>query len=66
MNLKRILAGQGLIEFSKCLLILNESQKASGKPLRVWAKNQLSHLSRFYPFSLQSSKTFVILYTSGT
>ena len=61
---------------------LKEIKKPSGKSLRVWAKNQLrfaifekilkftyKNLKGkliFYPFSLPSSRTFVILYTSAT
>ena len=61
---------------------LKEIKKPSGKSLRVWAKNQLrfaifekilkftyKNLTGkliFYPFSLPSSRTFVILYTSAT
>ena len=70
------------MEFWKPLIILKEIKKTSGKYLRVWAKNQLifeifekiwkftyKNLNGkliFYPFSLPSSRTFVILYTSGT
>ena len=70
------------MEFWKPLIILKEIKKPSGKYLRVWAKNQLifeifekiwkftyKNLNGkliFYPFSLPSSRTFVILYTSGT
>ena len=62
--------------------ILKEIKKPSGKFLRVWAKNQWglkfvekilkftykTHNGKliFNPFSLQSSRPFVILYTSGT
>ena len=70
------------MEFWKALIILKASKKLSDKFLRVLAKNQLSfEISEkilkfkcknlngkliFYQFSLPSSKTFVILYTSGT
>ena len=70
------------MEFWKALIILKEIKKLSDKFLRVWAKNQLrfeifekilkftcKNLNGkliFYPFSLPSSRTFVILYTSGT
>ena len=71
-----------LLEFWKSIIILEEIKKPSGKILRVWAKNQLrfeicekilkftyKNLNGkliFYPFSLPSSRTFVILCTSGT
>ena len=67
--------------FCKALIMLKE-MKTSDKFLRVWAKNQLSFQIFekilkftckklngkliFYPFSLPSSRTFVILYISGT
>ena len=70
------------MEFWKILIILEEFKKPSGKFFRVLAKNQLrfenfekilkclyKNLNRnliFYAFSLPSSWTFVILYTSGT
>ena len=70
------------MEFWKALIILEEIKKPSDKFLLVWAKTQLrfdvfekilkftcKNLNRtliFYPFSLTSSRTFVILYTSGT
>ena len=71
-----------LMEFWKALIILKEIKKPSDKILRVWAKNQLRfeifekilkftyrNLNEkviFYPFSLPSSRTFVILCTSAT
>ena len=71
-----------LVELWTSVIILKEIKKPSGKFLRVWAKNQLrfeilekilkftyKNLNGkliFYPFSLLSSRTFVILYTSGT
>ena len=71
-----------LTEFLKFIIILKEIQKPSGKILRVWAKNKLrfeifekvlkfiyTNLNGkliFYPFSLPSSRTFVILCTSAT
>ena len=66
----------------KALIILKEIKKTSGKFLCVWAKTQLrfeiyerifkftykilNGKLIFYLFSLPSSRTFVILYTSGT
>ena len=71
-----------LTEFLKCIIIRKEIKKPSGKILRVWAKNQLGFeiFEKFLKFtyknlngkliydqfSLPSSRTFVILYTSGT
>ena len=62
-------------------IILKEFKKPSGKFLRVWAKNQyelkfLEKILKFtyknlngkltsYPFSIPSSRTSVILHSSG-
>ena len=70
------------MEFWKYLIILKEIKKPSGKFLHVWAKNQwrlkffekilkftyknLNGKLLFYPFSLPSTRTFVILYTCAT
>ena len=65
----------------KSLIILKEFRKPSCKSLRVWARNQwglkfvekilkftytnLNGKLTFYPFSISSTRTFVILYSSG-
>ena len=70
------------MEFRNYLIIIKETKKPSGKFLRVLAKNQLRfEISEkilkftyknlnwkliFSQYSRQSSRTFVILYTSST
>ena len=70
------------MEFWKSLIILKEIKKPNGKLLRFLAKNQwglklfekilkftyinLNGKLIFHPFSLPSSRSFVILYSSGT
>ena len=70
------------MEFWKALIIFKEIKKSCNKYLRMWAKSllrfkisekilkftckNLNGKLIFYPFSLPSCRTFVILYTSGT
>ena len=69
-----ILMQARFMEFWKSLIIRKESKKLRGKFLRFWLKNQLrfDYIHKFqwkidfYPFSLPSSRTFLILYTSAT
>ena len=66
--------------YCKSFITLKEIKKPSGKPLRVWAKYKWlfeifekilkftfedHNEIEFYPFSILSSRTFVILCSSG-